>query len=273
MIPKQRPIATWPGVALAAAGLIQWFLSLFGVAAGLTGFGTIAIFAGVFWIGLAGWRVIGHGLFFALAVLILGLKFGTVEIVYLDRPMVGVALTWPPTLASRYLAPTADALSFFFVMGPSDGGFAGRALYWTFALWAWLVLPLLWLVARLFWWRLGKWFRLDVPLPRKRKAARSKRGRRKRLVSYGFGYLFIFLGVLGLFLPILQGILFLVIGFLFLGRVSPRTRLSRMRLRRRYPKWAAKYDAVEGKARDWIRRRFGRKKSRDDRGRTAKPVQ
>ena len=73
--------------------------------------------------------------------------------------------------------------------------------------------------------------------------------------------------------PVLQGILFLVIGFLFLGRVSPRTRLARRRLRRRYPKWAAKYDAIEGKARAWINRRFRRGKNRGTSAAAEKPLQ
>lgn len=264
MTPKERPIATWPGAALAGLGLLQWILSFFGVGTGWTDWGLVAVLAGVYWIGLSGWRVIGHGLFFVLAVLILGLKFGTVEIVFLDRPAVGVALTWPPTLASRYIFPTADSGSAFFIVGPYLNGYALRALYWSFAFWGWGAVVLVWLVARLTWWPFGKWFRLDVPHPRRRKAARSRRGRRKRLVNYGLGYIFLFLGVLGLFLPILQGILFLVIGFLFLGRVSPRTRLARLRLRRRYPNWAQKYDKVEKTARAWIARRFGKKKNRAD---------
>lgn len=49
------------------------------------------------------------------------------------------------------------------------------------------------------------------------------------------GWAFIVLGVLGLFLPILQGLLFLAIGLLLLARVSPRARLIVQRLRRRFP--------------------------------------
>lgn len=260
MIPKERPIAAWPGTALAGLGILQWLLSFFGIGGSLTDWGLVAVIVGLYWLGLAGWRIFGHGLFFALAVLILGLKFGTVEIVYLDTPAVGVALTWPPSPVSRFLVPTPAAGDFFFLLGPTEGGYGARALYWSFALWGWWVVPLVWLAARLTWWPFGKWFRLDVPHPRRRRAARSRRGRRKRLVSYGLGYSFIFLGILGLFLPILQGILFLVIGFLFLGRVSPGVRLNRLRLRRRYPKWAQRYDSVEHAARAWMKRRFGKKK-------------
>lgn len=259
---KERPIVAWPGVVLVALGLAQWMLSLFSIGHGWTDWGLVAVLAGAYWIGFAGWRILGHGFFFALAVLVLGLKFATVEIVYLEPPSVGVALIWPPTLTSRYLAPTLETGEFFFIVRPSDGGYPGRALYWSFALWGWWAVMLVWLAARLSWWPFGRWLRLDVPHPRGRRAPRSRRGRRKRLVSYGLGYFFIFLGVLGLFLPILQGILFLVIGFLFLGRVSPQVRLARLRLRRRFPSWAKRYDAVERTARDWIKRHVGRRKKR-----------
>ena len=66
------------------------------------------------------------------------------------------------------------------------------------------------------------------------------------------------LGALGLFLPILQGILFLAIGLFVLSTVSPRIRLWRRRLRRRYPRWAAAFDQAEAKGRGWLRRIAGR---------------
>ncbi len=49
------------------------------------------------------------------------------------------------------------------------------------------------------------------------------------------GWIFIVLGILGLFLPILQGILFLAIGLVILSRRSPRVRLLVRRLAKRYP--------------------------------------
>jgi uncharacterized membrane protein YbaN (DUF454 family) len=65
------------------------------------------------------------------------------------------------------------------------------------------------------------------------------------------------LGVLGIFLPILQGGLFLAIGVILLSMVSPRIRLWRTRLGRRYPAVRRSLDAAAA----WIRRKFGRKKS------------
>ena len=40
-------------------------------------------------------------------------------------------------------------------------------------------------------------------------------------------------------------------------------RLTRLRLRRRYPAWAGRYDKVERAARDWLRRRVRRKTKPD----------
>jgi len=67
----------------------------------------------------------------------------------------------------------------------------------------------------------------------------------------GLGWIFIILGILGLFLPILQGILFLCIGAALLSSESPRMRLLVMKLGRRYPKFRAGLTAAKAKARQW----------------------
>jgi uncharacterized protein len=97
--------------------------------------------------------------------------------------------------------------------------------------------------------------------PEARKAARLRRRNRrantgwKRFLLRLTGWSFIFLGIAGIFLPILQGILFLLVGMYILGRVSPRTRLWRMRARRkareRYPSWTGKFEEAEVKAKHW----------------------
>ena len=107
------------------------------------------------------------------------------------------------------------------------------------------------------------------PVPRRR--ARRRRRRRplsdtwKRLLLRSLGWVFILLGILGLFLPILQGILFLLIGVFILSRVSPRVRLWRQRLRRwarrRYPKWTGKIEEAEHKAKAWVHRILKPKKA------------
>lgn len=64
------------------------------------------------------------------------------------------------------------------------------------------------------------------------------------------GWGFIVLGILGMFLPILQGFLFLAIGLVILSRRSPRVRLLILRLGRRYPKF--RKAIVEARA--WMKR-------------------
>lgn len=73
----------------------------------------------------------------------------------------------------------------------------------------------------------------------------------RRVLRWVLGWVFIVLGVAGLFLPILQGILFLCIGVWLLSLASPRVRLLRIRLGRRYPAFRRQYEA----ARAWVRRR------------------
>ncbi len=76
----------------------------------------------------------------------------------------------------------------------------------------------------------------------------------KRPVMLTLGYTFLALGVLGLFLPILQGFLFLAIGLAILARQAAWARLLRMRLVRRYPKLGAKMNDAERTAHRWLRR-------------------
>ncbi|MBE0533271.1 MAG: hypothetical protein IH626_20815 [Rhodospirillales bacterium] len=70
------------------------------------------------------------------------------------------------------------------------------------------------------------------------------------------GWAFVVLGVAGLFLPFLQGFLFLFVGLTLLSLASPRVRLMRMRLGARFPA----FRAAEERARAWMHekwRRFG----------------
>jgi hypothetical protein len=98
--------------------------------------------------------------------------------------------------------------------------------------------------------------------PEAQAAARLRRRNRKANTSWKrfllrlTGWSFIFLGIAGIFLPILQGILFLLMGMYVLGRVSPKTRLWRMRFRRkareRYPWLTGKFEEAEVKAKHWV---------------------
>lgn len=76
----------------------------------------------------------------------------------------------------------------------------------------------------------------------------------RRPVMQALGWGFVVLGLAGLVLPILQGVLFLLIGLAILGRHSPRMRLLRLRLRRRHPEWAARFDEADRRARRLIER-------------------
>jgi hypothetical protein len=145
---------------------------------------------------------------------------------------------------------------FTYIYGPSENQYGAEAFYRPVVRAGWLAAPAVWLLAWATWLPLARALNLNVPFPRRRKDWRRPKGTRKRLIHYALGYSFVFLGVLGIFLPILQGILFLVVGFVLLARVSPRVRLQRMRLRRRYPKWAERYDEWESVAKDWIKGRF-----------------
>ena len=98
--------------------------------------------------------------------------------------------------------------------------------------------------------------------PEARAAARQRRRNRPKNSTWKLfllrltGWMFIFLGILGIFLPILQGILFLLVGMYILGRISPRTRMWRMHFRRkardRYPSWTGKFEEAEVKAKYWV---------------------
>ena len=76
----------------------------------------------------------------------------------------------------------------------------------------------------------------------------------KRYVILSLGWFFVFLGILGLFLPILQGILFLLIGFILLSRESEWAKHQLERLKSSYPRFGEKYDEAEARAKRLWRR-------------------
>ena len=88
----------------------------------------------------------------------------------------------------------------------------------------------------------------------------------KRKLFLVGGWIFMVLGVLGLFLPFLQGILFLFVGLILLAKAQPRFRLLKMRLKKRYPRYAAALEAAEARAADLTKGKFNnifRNKNRD----------
>ena len=80
--------------------------------------------------------------------------------------------------------------------------------------------------------------------------------RLKRYAVLALGWFFIFLGILGLFLPILQGILFLTIGLILLSLESEWAAGKLDWLKTRYPRFGKTYDEADRRAmRLWERLR------------------
>jgi len=84
-----------------------------------------------------------------------------------------------------------------------------------------------------------------------------------RLLLLGVGYGFLGLGVIGLFLPILQGILFIVVGLLILSRHAPWAQRLLDRFRARHPRAGQIIAAAEARLESWSRRfvRFFRRRN------------
>ncbi|PIP05669.1 MAG: hypothetical protein CO012_04270 [Syntrophobacterales bacterium CG_4_8_14_3_um_filter_49_14] len=57
----------------------------------------------------------------------------------------------------------------------------------------------------------------------------------KRILRHVLGWFFVVLGIVGLFLPILQGILFILVGITILAPEIPLFRRLLSKLRHRYP--------------------------------------
>lgn len=79
----------------------------------------------------------------------------------------------------------------------------------------------------------------------------------KRILIWCLGWLFILLGILGLFLPVLQGILFLLIGLYLLSTTSPWAERLLNRLRERFPKISKTFEEAKDKVASW--QLFGKK--------------
>ena len=76
------------------------------------------------------------------------------------------------------------------------------------------------------------------------------------------GTAFVLLGIVGLFLPILQGILFIVIGVLCLAKGSATVRSQKMGFKKRFPRIGAKLTYLENKAREWRGKHRAKKESK-----------
>ncbi|HOD34470.1 MAG TPA: PGPGW domain-containing protein [Syntrophales bacterium] len=75
----------------------------------------------------------------------------------------------------------------------------------------------------------------------------------KKVWRYIIGWFFVVLGIIGCFLPILQGILFMAIGFLILAPEVPFIQRLLLKMRSRYPEVFKKAEEYKKKIKD----RFG----------------
>jgi len=80
----------------------------------------------------------------------------------------------------------------------------------------------------------------------------------RRVLVLALGWIFIALGIAGLFLPVLQGILFLLSGLALLSVESRTARRILARLRARFPALAQRLDEAERRARALFARLTGR---------------
>lgn len=76
----------------------------------------------------------------------------------------------------------------------------------------------------------------------------------KRIGLLIIGWFFIVLGILGLFLPILQGILFILIGLAILSSRSETIRRLLKHLERRYPQYHEKIEVLKERLRKWFKK-------------------
>jgi uncharacterized membrane protein YbaN (DUF454 family) len=76
----------------------------------------------------------------------------------------------------------------------------------------------------------------------------------KRVLLLIVGWAFLLLGIVGLFLPVLQGVLFIIIGLGILSSEYVWAHHLLSKLRDRFPKLSTKIDEGMEKATAWLRR-------------------
>lgn len=79
----------------------------------------------------------------------------------------------------------------------------------------------------------------------------------KRILILIVGWFFILLGIVGLFLPILQGILFILIGLIILSSEYVWAHQLLKRIKERFPKIGRVADEATEKAKAWMGRLTG----------------
>lgn len=84
----------------------------------------------------------------------------------------------------------------------------------------------------------------------------------KKLVALLLGWAFVALGVVGLFLPVLQGVLFLLIGLFILSSEYVWAHRLLQKVRNRFPTAALRCEEASRKAHDWLGEVFRRARPR-----------
>ena len=87
---------------------------------------------------------------------------------------------------------------------------------------------------------------------------RTVKSRLKKFGVLAAGWIFVLLGIAGLFLPVLQGILFLLIGLFILSTEYVWAHHLLQKLKNRFPAVARQFDQAKEKAGAWLHRK-GRK--------------
>jgi uncharacterized membrane protein YbaN (DUF454 family) len=83
----------------------------------------------------------------------------------------------------------------------------------------------------------------------------------KRVLTLIAGWIFILLGIVGLFLPVLQGVLFLLVGLIILSSEYVWAHNLLNKIRNRFPKLGRTADRATEKATAWLRRISGEPKT------------
>jgi uncharacterized membrane protein YbaN (DUF454 family) len=84
----------------------------------------------------------------------------------------------------------------------------------------------------------------------------------KRILILVVGWAFILLGIAGIFLPVLQGILFLLIGLVILSSEYAWAHHLLAKVRQRFPKLGRTADQAAEKGKAWVHR-LSRKRPSD----------
>lgn len=79
----------------------------------------------------------------------------------------------------------------------------------------------------------------------------------KRAAVLVVGWAFVLVGIVGLFLPILQGVLFILIGLFILSSEYIWAHHLLQKVRQRFPGVARHFDRAKEKSAGWLHRIFG----------------